>query len=123
MTEYGNAQRLFDTHGERLQFCFDVERWLHWTGYSWAWDTGSQVRSMAARLPRTIYPEGNEHVADALHFAKWARESQKQRTVNAAVSMLENCRLLAAIHRKEDWALRILGFCAEAGVVGRPTNA
>ena len=31
---------------------------------------------------------------------------------------LENCRLLAARHRKEDWALLILGFCAEAGVVG-----
>lgn len=32
---------------------------------------------------------------------------------------LENCRLLAARHRKEDWALLILGFCAEGGVVGR----
>ena len=31
---------------------------------------------------------------------------------------LENCRLLAARHRKEDWALLILGFCAEGGVVG-----
>lgn len=31
---------------------------------------------------------------------------------------LENCRLLAARHRKEDWALLILGFCAEAGVAG-----
>lgn len=25
---------------------------------------------------------------------------------------------LAARHRKEDWALLILGFCAEGGVVG-----
>lgn len=33
---------------------------------------------------------------------------------------LENCRLLAARHRKEDWALLILGFCAEGGVVGSP---
>lgn len=31
---------------------------------------------------------------------------------------LENCRLLAARHRKEAWALLILGFCAESGVVG-----
>ncbi len=35
---------------------------------------------------------------------------------------LENCRLLAARHRKEDWALMILGFCAEAGVVGSVTR-
>ena len=31
---------------------------------------------------------------------------------------IENCRLLAARNRKEAWALLILGFCAEAGVVG-----
>lgn len=31
---------------------------------------------------------------------------------------LENVRLLSARHHKEDWALLILGFCAEAGVVG-----
>lgn len=35
---------------------------------------------------------------------------------------LENCRLLAARHRKEDWALLILGFCAEVGVVGSVTR-
>ena len=35
---------------------------------------------------------------------------------------LENCRLLAARHRKEDWALLILEFCAEAGVVGSITR-
>ena len=35
---------------------------------------------------------------------------------------LENCRLLAARHRKEDWAPLILGFCAEGGVVGSITR-
>jgi hypothetical protein len=36
---------------------------------------------------------------------------------------LENCRLFAARHRKEDWALLILGFCAEGGVVGSITRS
>ena len=35
---------------------------------------------------------------------------------------LQNCRLFAARHRKEDWALLILGFCAEGGVVGSVTR-
>ena len=35
---------------------------------------------------------------------------------------LENCRLLAAKNRKEDWALLILRFCAEAGVAGSITR-
>lgn len=35
---------------------------------------------------------------------------------------LQNVRLFAARHRKEDWALMILGFCAEAGEVGSITR-
>lgn len=35
---------------------------------------------------------------------------------------LENCRLFAARNRKESWALFILGFLAEAGVVGSITR-
>ena len=35
---------------------------------------------------------------------------------------LENVRLFAARHRKEDWARLILGFCAEGGVVGSVTR-
>ena len=35
---------------------------------------------------------------------------------------LENIRLFSARHRKDDWALLILGFCAEGGVVGSVTR-
>ena len=35
---------------------------------------------------------------------------------------LENCRLFAARNRKESWALLVLGFCSEAGVVGSITR-
>ena len=53
------------------------------------------------------------------HAAKVAEleaENEKLR------SGLENCRLFAARHRKEDWALLILGLCAESGVVGSTTR-
>lgn len=36
------------------------------------------------------------------------------------VAALENCRLLAARHRKEEWATHILRFCVESGVIGSP---
>lgn len=38
------------------------------------------------------------------------------------IHALENCRLFAARNRKESWALLILGFLAEAGVVGSITR-
>ena len=36
------------------------------------------------------------------------------------VAALENCRLLAARHRKEEWATHILRFCVDSGVIGSP---
>lgn len=36
------------------------------------------------------------------------------------LAALENCRLLAARHRKEELATHILRFCVESGVIGSP---
>lgn len=36
------------------------------------------------------------------------------------LAALENCRLLAARHRKEEWANNVLRFCSDAGVVSSP---
>jgi hypothetical protein len=36
---------------------------------------------------------------------------------------LENCRLFAARHRKEEWAKTILKFCSEGGAPGSPLRS
>ena len=90
LTEYGNAQRLFDANGDRLKYIHDAQSWIVWNSAAWQWDAGSGVRSLAAQLPATIYSEGAGHINDAEHFGKWARKSQEQRTINAAVSMLSD---------------------------------
>ena len=36
---------------------------------------------------------------------------------------LENARLFAARSRKEEWAVTVLRFCAEAGVTGSPLRS
>jgi P4 family phage/plasmid primase-like protien len=88
LTEFGNAQRLFDSNGERLRYVHDAQSWLVWHGGAWQWDAGSGVRSLAVHLPASIYGEGARHLNDAEHFGKWARKSQEHRVVNAAVAML-----------------------------------
>lgn len=63
--------------------------------------------------------------------SEWLKEHDKEMLATAQAEIaelredveryrfaLENVRLLSARHHKEDWALLILGFCAEAGVVG-----
>ena len=51
-----------------------------------------------------------------------AREAELIVHVERLRKALENIRLFSARHRKEDWALLILGFCAEGGVVGSVTR-
>lgn len=55
---------------------------------------------------------------------QWEHDEQRamEQEIEKLRLGLENCRLFAARHRKEDWALLILGFCAEAGVVGSITR-
>jgi P4 family phage/plasmid primase-like protien len=90
LTEYGNAQRLFDANGERLRYVYDAQMWIAWDGAAWKWDDGSGVRSLAAHLSREIYTEGTGHLDGAEHFAKWARKSQELRVVKAAVALLSD---------------------------------
>jgi len=89
LSELGNATRLLDAHGGNVHYVHDAKAWLHWRDGAWIWDLdGATIRGLAARLPQHIYNEGGLHIADAQHFAKWARTSQKERTIDAAVSLL-----------------------------------
>ena len=91
LTEYGNAQRLQDDSGERLKYVPEWKAWLIWHGKSWQWDLdGARVRSMAGRLHVAIYTEGLGHSNDVEHFAKWARKSEEQKTIVAAVKILSD---------------------------------
>lgn len=74
----------------------------HWAAHCDAEGYGPQNlmrRLEAAPEPTTI---------DGIVEKAWAR------------LCLENCRLFAARHRKEEWAQTILRFCKEAGVTGSP---
>jgi P4 family phage/plasmid primase-like protien len=91
LTELGNAMRLLDAHDGNIHYVYDAKAWLHWRDSSWNWDIeGAAVRGLAAKLPAQIYSEGGSYLADANHFAKWARTSQKERTIEAAVSLLKD---------------------------------
>jgi P4 family phage/plasmid primase-like protien len=91
LTEYGNAHRLFDTHGERLKYVHDnTQSWMVWDDGAWKVDGNSSVRTLAASLSAAIYAEGAGHINDAEHFARWARKSQEQRTIAATVSLLSD---------------------------------
>ncbi|MDP1664580.1 MAG: phage/plasmid primase, P4 family [Methylobacter sp.] len=95
LSELGNAYRLMDAHGGNIHYVHDAKAWLHWRGGAWIWDVdGAAVRGLASLLPQQIYNEGGLHLADAEYFAKWSRTSQKERTVLATVSLLQDFELV-----------------------------
>ena len=92
LTEHGNALRLLDLYEEKLRYVHDVKSWLVWRDGSWVWDTGGAfVRATAGELAPKIYDEGAQFdMAQAQHFAKWARSSQSEQKIDAAVSLLSD---------------------------------
>ncbi len=91
LSELGNAARLWDIHAENIYYINDTKAWLRWRSGAWVWDVdGAIVRGLAAGLPQVIYKEGSENISDGELFAKWSRISQKERTIQAAVSLLQD---------------------------------
>lgn len=90
LTDYGNAQRLFDLVGNRLKYVHDMKQWLVWNGTAWTWDDGSSVYTLAAtELPIMLHAEARQYLSHTVEFAKWSRQCQQQKTVNSAVAALK----------------------------------
>ncbi len=83
---------MLDTYGEKLRYVHDVKNWLVWRDDSWVWDTDAAlVRVIAGELAPKIYDEGAQFdMGQAQHFARWARVSQSEQKIDAAVSLLSN---------------------------------
>ncbi|WP_396330569.1 phage/plasmid primase, P4 family [Burkholderia anthina] len=111
LDDYGNAKRLADQVGNRLKYVPETKQWLVWRDGCWTWDNdGASVRSLAAQLPTMLYREAAAHIADADHFVRWARQSAKAKTINAAVSLLQDFELIRLPYTQIDADDMLVGF-------------
>lgn len=110
LSESGNAERLFDAHGEWLRYIHDAKPWLVWNGSSWRWDCGAAIRALAIALPEKIYAEGIGDMANALYFVKWGRKSREKRTIDASVALLADRPGIRLSREKIDADPFIIGF-------------
>ncbi len=95
LTELGNADRIVDAYADIIRYVCGADLWLYWMDGAWTWDSdGAKVRGLAASLPNSIYAEGHGYLNDAEFFAKWARKSQDERTIKAAVSLLKDKEMI-----------------------------
>jgi putative DNA primase/helicase len=68
LTDDGNALALVEHHGDKIRYCDDRGRWLHWTGQRWEWcgRSGGVVREYAKALARAL-PENDREQAAHKH--------------------------------------------------------
>lgn len=84
-------------------------------------DGANRIAELTAEVERLNTVVRSWHRANAP--GGWIDDFRKQYTEltaqrDAAMLTLENCRLLAARNRSEDWSKNILRFCSEIGVNG-----
>jgi len=56
-TDYGNAERLVDTHGSDIHWVFERGMWATWDGAHWQLDETGEIERRAKRVVRNIYRE------------------------------------------------------------------
>ena len=90
------------------------------TGYNECSSSMSKAADMIEKFENMSACEACATIPSVMEYVQ--QLEQECGTLEKLRNGLENCRLFAARNRKEDWALLILGFCADAGVVGSVTR-
>jgi P4 family phage/plasmid primase-like protien len=121
LTESGNALRLFDAYGEKIRYVPEVGKWLTWQG-CWTWDDGAGIRQLAGGLARQIYREGEQHLKDSEHFAKWSRRSQARMTVENAVALFSDMSAIRVPMPTLDADQFLVGFDGAKQVIDLATG-
>lgn len=78
------------------------------------------IRCRKCRLAQCTCGEEDWEEAKAENALLRGQIAALRQQRDGLLKALENCRLLAARHRKEEWATHILRFCGESGVIGSP---
>ncbi|NYT57934.1 PriCT-2 domain-containing protein [Alcaligenaceae bacterium] len=90
LSDWGNALRMVDAHGNSIRYVENLGAWLIWHAGAWRWDAdGARVRVAIGNLHKDIYMEGCVD-ADGRLFAKHARDIQSARGIDACIKLLSN---------------------------------
>ncbi len=89
LTEFGNAQRLIDRHGQDLRFCPAWNRWLVWDGCRFRSDETHEAQRRAQEIIRDLYAEALAVEDDDLRkrLIKWALRSETNGTLQATLAL------------------------------------
>lgn len=88
-TDVGNAERLVDTFGEHIRYCFPWRAWLLWDGRRWARDAAGRIFRRAKAVARGIHEDAARELdaTEQRAINKWALASQSEQRINSMISL------------------------------------
>ena len=88
-TDIGNAERLVDTFGEHIRYCYPWKSWLVWDGKRWKRDDSGKIVRRAKNVARSIHEEAARELDPDEQKAinKWAIASQSEQRINSMISL------------------------------------
>jgi len=61
----GNGERFTDHHGPDVRYCYELDKWLVWSGRRWSLDAQARIEAMAKETARHILKEMELALEDA----------------------------------------------------------
>jgi P4 family phage/plasmid primase-like protien len=113
LTDTGNAERLYDRHGNDLHFCHAWQKWLIWDGNRYKIDDMGEIARRAVDTVRAIYGEA-ERVIDKEERAetvRWAKSSESKTRIDAMIGLGKSQEGIPKTPEDFDrdiWALNVL---------------
>jgi putative DNA primase/helicase len=88
-TDMGNAERLVDTFGEHIRYCYPWKAWLLWDGSRWARDERGELYKLAKSVARRIHEDAarTSDTDEQKAINKWAIASQSEQRINSMISL------------------------------------
>jgi putative DNA primase/helicase len=88
-TDTGNAQRLVDTYGEHIRYCYPWKAWLMWDGLRWARDDRGRLCKLAKSVARHIHEDAarTSDTDEQRAINRWAIQSQSEQRINSMIAL------------------------------------
>lgn len=87
-TDWGNARRLIERHGDDLRFVPAWQSWLVWDGRRWGSDETGEVARLAKDTVKSMYTEatGIENDDERKALVSWAKSSENERKIKPMIT-------------------------------------
>jgi putative DNA primase/helicase len=113
LTDWGNAERLVDKHGQDLRYCHLWQKWLIWDGTRWITDDTGEVYRRAKDVVAALYARAAEALdkntrKEIAQFATRSEADIKQKAMISSARSEPGIPILPKDLDQDPWLFNVL---------------